>query len=216
MSCQFIENPEAYERGIQRNIRRNAAIGRRKRWLAIEGNQELLDWLTHQGEFEGTRTPEDADGLSYYIAHPLCEGMFNSSFGNVLLDLSKSMDEWGGLTEAQTAVVRGALNRARGWPDDRDKKAAERAAVDAKSVHIGIVGERRFFDLIVNKRLSFESDYGPVFINICHEGENVVIYKGSNPWDEDKTIRVKATIKDHGVRDGVNQTIIARPKVEEE
>ena len=224
MSGQYIENPEAYERGIQRNIRRNSVIGRRKRWLAIEGNQELFDWLKGRGKFEGTEVPEDTDGIIGYTPHPLCIEMFSGSFGRVLFDLRDSLEAWGGLTEAQTVVVRGAFNRAKGWADDREKKATERKKADAKSSYIGSVKERRFFDLIVNKILSFEGVYGTVFINICHEVENVVIYKGSNEfgswmengeWEnaEGKTICVKATIKDHNEREGVKQTIISRPKV---
>ena len=43
---------------------------------------------------------------------------------------------------------------------------------------------------------------------------NVVVYKGSTTVGEKgETVTLKATIKDHGEREGVNQTIIARPKV---
>ncbi|MEL0003967.1 MAG: hypothetical protein VW620_13215, partial [Rhodospirillales bacterium] len=60
--------------------------------------------------------------------------------------------------------------------------------------------------------------YGTVNINICRCGSDVVIYKGSNRLDvfgDGHNVTVKATIKAHEVRDGINQTIISRPAVQE-
>lgn len=226
MNGGMIENPEAYEAAIQRNIRRNAATTRRRNWLAIEGNQELHDWLYQLGEFEGTSF-EDADDIIHYNEHPLCLRMYEGSFGEFLFKMRESLEAWGGLTEKQTKVVSDALSRARGWADDRKQKAAERAVVEANSEYIGNVGDRQFFDLIVDKIINYESMFGGCFIHLCHEGENVVVYRGSKEfgeWTEDgqwesaegKTITVKATIKEHSVHEGVKQTVINRPKVKEE
>ena len=60
---------------------------------------------------------------------------------------------------------------------------------------------------------AFESQFGYTYINICKDADgNVVVYKGSNRFEEGETVRVKATVKSHEERDGVAQTLIARPK----
>ena len=58
--------------------------------------------------------------------------------------------------------------------------------------------------------------YGSNYIHICEDDQqNVVIYKGKAadfPL-KGETATIVATVKDHGVRDGVKQTIIQRPKL---
>jgi hypothetical protein len=65
--------------------------------------------------------------------------------------------------------------------------------------------------------------FGTSYIYIMEDAnQNTVIYKGTSKavaWTLDGAFRVKgdtltitATIKDHGVREGVKQTIIERPK----
>lgn len=101
-----------------------------------------------------------------------------------------------------------------------ERTAAFEAAKQAQrdnSQHVGNVGERIELVLTVGKVLRFESqNYGwpATYINLCKDASgNAVVYKGSNGWAEGETIVVKATVKEHGERDGVKQTIIQRPKV---
>lgn len=105
---------------------------------------------------------------------------------------------------------------------------AEREAAWAKrdqdrkdnSAWIGEVGERREFDLTVRHTIGWTVSRYPLiqtFINICETPEGLaVIYKGANCWEKGARLVVKATIKEHGERDGVKQTVIQRPKVLEE
>jgi len=128
--------------------------------------------------------------------------------------MREAIMEWGGLTDNQTDLVRRALVRAEERVIKADKRREERISADrAASKHIGTVGERREFELTVNKVFSFESQFGYTYINICKDADgNVVVYKGSNRFEEGETVRVKATVKSHEERDGVAQTLIARPK----
>lgn len=51
MNRKQIENPAAYAAAIEARIKRNAAKTRSKKWLAVEGNSRLYDWLMQTGEF---------------------------------------------------------------------------------------------------------------------------------------------------------------------
>lgn len=93
------------------------------------------------------------------------------------------------------------------------------AAIDHNeaSTYAGEVGARQAFALTVNKVLDFSAGQYPrvyFYINLCTDdaGRNVV-YKGSNVLAEvGETVKVKATVKAHEMRNGERQTIIARPK----
>jgi hypothetical protein len=132
----------------------------------------------------------------------------------VLLEMRDALDEWGGLTDKQTDLVRRALARA----EERLARAAQRReerleADRAGSAHVGAVGERREFSVLCEKSFSFEGHYGVTYINICRdEAGNVIVYKGSHGLDKGWRFVIKATVKAHNEREGVKQTIIARPK----
>ena len=80
----------------------------------------------------------------------------------------------------------------------------------AKSNWIGTVGERRMFVLSVRHVITMEGIYGTSYLHIMEDADgNVVIYKGTKRYDG--IISVKATVKEHGEREGVKQTKIARP-----
>jgi hypothetical protein len=64
--------------------------------------------------------------------------------------------------------------------------------------------------------IDIESNFGTIYINICEDADkNIIIYKGQAKGFPDKgeTATIIATVKDHGVRDGVKQTVIQRPKL---
>ena len=97
--------------------------------------------------------------------------------------------------------------------DKRAAQKAEWAAKDGKREFVGTVGERQAFTLVVKHVVELEGgNWGTSYINICHDAdENIVIYKGSNCWGKGSDVTCMAKIKDHGVREGVKQTIIQRP-----
>ena len=230
----YIENPAAYEAAIAANIKRNAAKTRRAKWFTVEGNERLYDWLNEVGEFGSTvrcsaHTHEehmvedayDPSGKIYMycdccqtVHHPLVKGMFSGDFGKVLLEMKNALDEWGGLTDKQTELVRNALTRAEKWEAERQAKYAAQRAADAQTQHVGEVGKRQEFEVTVERVHSYETDYGTTYINVCRDANNnVVVYKGSNRWNKGETLKVEATVKAHEMYEGVPQTMIQRPTV---
>jgi len=97
--------------------------------------------------------------------------------------------------------------------DKRAAQKAEWATRDGKCEFVGTVGERQSFALTVKHVVSLDGgNWGTSYINICRDADdNVVIYKGSNCWGKDSVVTCMAKVKDHGVREGVKQTIIQRP-----
>ena len=135
-------------------------------------------------------------------------------YGNFLWrECERGFGHWGAPSQRITQLLREALAKAEGYAVERDARRAEQKAHDsATSRHVGSVGERRDFSLTVKNVLTFASEFGNLYVNICHDADgNVIVYKGSKGWDRG-AITVKATIKAHEMRDGVAQTLIARPK----
>ena len=228
-----IENEAAYERAIDRRIKANRAKTGRAKWLAAhEDAQTLHDWLFHAGEFSNQNWvldplchldengfPEhrfEVDGQDYRckckrVDHPL-------SFyarGDFLGKMRMAIDEWGGLTDGQHAAVAKSYANAQEKLAGRDVKRAEALAADLTTNHVGTVGERRDFDLTAERTHSFDGQFGTVYITIFRDADNnVIVYKGSIDFERGEHVAGKATIKAHELRDGVPQTIIARPKFE--
>lgn len=85
-----------------------------------------------------------------------------------------------------------------------------------KSEFVGQVKDRGTFDLTLTFRKGFETDFGVSFLNTLKDAQgNVFTYWGNslNDVEENSTITVKATIKDHREYDGTKQTVINRPKI---
>jgi hypothetical protein len=121
--------------------------------------------------------------------------------------------KYGTLSDAQVAAVTKAV----------DADLARQAALQA-SQHVGTVGARQTFDLTVTFITSFEGAYGTTYINGFKDADgNIFIHKGSKilvdvevdtyprPLEKGDKVNLSATIKEHGVREGVKQTIITRP-----
>ena len=189
-STNHIENEAAYSAAIKRNIIGNA----QKTWLANTARSEEIFTAVNAG-----RIIDEQYGHMCYA-------------DNFLGSMAHAVDTYGKLTEKQSAAVLKGI-------DARQVKleqwAQERAARDAASKWIGEVGKRIELTLTVNHVVTLCGDYGMTFINLCRDDfGNAVVYKGSNDlkFHGDK-VTVKATIKAHETRDGVKQTIIARPKI---
>lgn len=126
--------------------------------------------------------------------------------------LANAYDKYGKLTENQVNAVRKCLVR------NQERKAEwndKQAALNANRQHLGTIGEKITLTLTVVHIVVLDSLYGARYINICEDADkNVVIYKGDAKGfpNIDETATVVATVKEHGVRNGVKQTVIARPK----
>lgn len=181
----YIHDEVAYEEGRERNIRRNAKIGRAKRWLAAdETRKDLVEFLKRES-LRATRQ-------------------------TFLTKMYDSLEQWGSLTEGQEAAVRKCIAQR---AEAAVKRVEERKADAEISQHVGSVGVRQRFDLVVQFVLSLESVYGLCYVHVCKDAAgNVVVYKGSKALGaKGEAIAILATIKEHGMRDGVRQTAISRP-----
>lgn len=200
-----IDYPERYEDAIRRNIRMNANKTRAAKWLATEEGRRCNAFLFQLDEFEATYM---ADGT--YFAHPVVK----ACAGDFYFKMRESVDEWGALTDGQTKAVLALIERGEGRVSERAKAREEARLVDAdKSGWIGTVGERRVFELTIRMVIEMSGQYGYSYLHVMHDSDgNVVVYKGTNELGKAKdVVTVKATVKDHDIRDGVRQTKIARP-----
>lgn len=203
-----IENEQAYIKGAEARIRFNAYKTTAKNWRIKHADAERIhDFLFQCGEFKDRK---DITG-----------GLFSGDFGELMLSLRNQILERGGLSEKQTEIARKSLAKREQWAAERvEKKAKE----DAASGHIGAVDERRSFDLTVTFIATFDGRFGTTYVHGFKDDQgNILIHKGSPIWVEvevdtrdrklekgDK-VRITATIKEHGEREGVRQTIITRP-----
>ena len=203
----FIENEARYEAAIQRNIQMNASKTRSAKWLATADGQRAKAFLFELDEFE----PTYRDDGHFEALHPVVK----ACLGDFFTKMQKSVSEWGALTEGQTKAVLAMIERGEARVAERAKAREEARQADAdQSGWIGTVGERRVFDLTIRMVIEMEGQWGYSYLHIMHDADgNVVVYKGTNSLGgKGDAVSVKATVKEHDIRDGVKQTKISRPK----
>jgi hypothetical protein len=126
--------------------------------------------------------------------------------------MAQALDAYGKLTPKQSeAVLKGIDARAA----KKAEWASQRAALNANRVHVGTVGQKVTLTITVVHLVVLEGMYGTNYIFICEDADqNTIIYKGKSDCMPGKghTVTVTATVKEHGVREGVKQTVIQRPK----
>lgn len=97
----------------------------------------------------------------------------------------------------------------------RDVAKAQQLELDLNKAHVGTVGKREVFELMVMAVYSELGVYGVVFTNMMRDAEgNPVVYKGSKRLAKDgDTVKIKATVKSHWVAqtNGRKATYISRP-----
>lgn len=192
----FVSNQTAYEAAIARNIRMNAQKTRRAVWMKLEGAERVNEFLNQFGEF----SPSYGEDGRYAAQHPVVKAAHGNDFYHAMQD---NIMSYGGLTEKQNAAVLAMIERA-------EEKVASYKNKGATSNWIGTVGKRETFVLSVRHVVTLEGIYGISYLHIMEDADkNVVIYKGTKRYDG--IITVKATVKEHGEREGVKQTKIARP-----
>jgi len=222
-----IHNQIAYDNAIQRNIKTNARKTRMKKFYEQYDNaQQVWDWLNNCGQYQNMF--KDANGILYTcdqidnmegnqnttpVVNPMCEGMFSGEFGNFMIGLRNTLWEYGSLSERQVHTVSKAITRKKQWIEEAEVIRVARAAEYAKSTWVGKIKSRRMFTLKINKIISFETQFGYMFINIMSdELGNVVVGKGTKKFGFEGTIvTCKATIIKQEIHENVKQTIINRP-----
>jgi hypothetical protein len=187
-----IEHPDAYAKAVKRNILENA----RKTFERTYADAEtVLDFI------DAGRVYDDNGNVSYK------EGFLGS--------LASAYDRFGKLTEGQVNAVRKCIVQRE---ERRAEWASKNAALNADRQHLGTVGQKVTLTLTVVHIVVLDGIYGSNYIHICEDTDhNVVIYKGKAadfPL-KGETATIIATVKEHGVRDGVKQTVIQRPKLME-
>jgi hypothetical protein len=190
-----IENETAYANAVKRNILENA----RKTFVRTYPDHEEILSFVAGGRIEGDR------GLSYK------EGFVGS--------LARSFDVFGKLTEGQVNAVRKCIEQRKAR---RAEWADKQAALNANRQHLGVVGEKVTLTLTIKRIVIVDGFHGSTSIYICEDADrNVVIYKGraaafevlnGELTKQDDVITVVAVVAAHGVREGVKQTVIQRPK----
>lgn len=188
----FIENEAAYDRAIKRNIVANAL-------KTFERNTP--DYAAIVGCI--------SDGRKYDEG-----GYFLGYADNFLGSLASALDTYGKLSPAQCDAVRKIIAKQAERLLEWDSK---QAALNAARQHLGTVGAKITLTLTLKKVIAIDTMYGTSFIHILEDdSRNVVIYKGNSQAlynvNEGDTVTLAAVVKEHGVRDGVKQTVIARPK----
>jgi len=133
----------------------------------------------------------------------------------IVVDIVGKLVQYGSLSEKRLGLVSRLLSDIAARPARLAARQAELAVTAANSRHVGTVGERRDFTLTAKFRTSFDTQYGVLFIHVFEDADrNVLVYKGGKAIAErGETISLKATIKAHGEREGVQQTILSRPVV---
>ena len=194
----------AYDAAIKRNIIANA----QKTWRAnTERAAEIESAIDMGRSFEFGRSARH-DRVVYA--------------DNFIGSMAKAFDTFGKLTPNQSAaVLKGIDARAARKAEWADKQAA----LNAQRQHLGTVGQKIKLTLTIKKIITIEGmsfgryDNGISYLYIMEDADkNVVIYKGKgaafSTVDEGGEYTFTATVKEHGVREGVKQTIIQRPKFE--
>ena len=189
-AAPYIENEAAYERAIDNRIRANRAKTASRKFREENADaQAIIDYICNEAE----------RGNPFWAK------------------IEANIEEWGAPQPRIIEIVRERIAT-------REQRRAEAKARDAGSVHVGEVGKRQDFVLTLRSSTAWETPYGLLVINVLTDDQgNVIVYKGRTPgyetadghWHEiqkGETVKVKATVKEHGVRDEIRQTIIARPK----
>ena len=187
----IIENPVAYENAVKSYIIANA----QKTWRA---NTERA------GEIESALIA----GIVYND-----RGNFKGHTDDFMGSMANAFYTYGKLSPKQCeAILKGIDARAARKAEWADKKAA----IDATRAFVGIVGEKITITLKVVHIVELDGSFGTIYINICEDANNnTIIYKGNAKGFPEKgeTATITATVKEHGVRNGVKQTVIQRPKL---
>lgn len=198
-----VENEAKYIAAAEARIRANAWKGKFDRWLKIEGAQRINEFLHQFGEFDHIR---DEDG-QFKAVHPVVKASFGSFFDK----MRDALANYGSLTEKQHAAVLAMIERA----EQRVAERAEKRAADAAaSQWVGTVGDRIEITATIVFVTSYETQFGvTVVTGLRDDAGNMLIQKGVGIGYKGEKIVVRATVKEHSVRDGMKQTILSRPKL---
>jgi hypothetical protein len=94
------------------------------------------------------------------------------------------------------------------------ERDAELETIRNKSKHFGNVGDRIELEATIVFSKGFDNFYGVTYINSLVDNDgNHFVYKGNELGNAGDVVTLKATVKEHSEYNGVNQTVINRPKI---
>lgn len=151
-------------------------------------------------------TEANPEVVAYLEAHAQDDEFFES--------LHHQFYDRGALSEKQADILRNRI--------ERERAQAERVA---SSAHVGTVGVRQTFHLVVEKKIALHNEreynpYGPRYVFLCRDqGGQRVVYIGNSDVMHDLPETggtIAAKVKAHDEYKGERQTTIERPtKVKE-
>jgi hypothetical protein len=237
-----VEYADRYVAAAEARIKANAVKGRHKRFLENPANAALIDRMNavlyvvrtcgedghYCHDYECPAAGYERDLRDDGNAPEGCGQQWQQQARNAppfLWRMQEALSEWGNLTEGQVRALEQALDQR---VERIAERAAEREAKAALSSHVGAVGQRSDFALKLVRKFSYDTAYGTTYGHVCDDADgNVVIYKGSTilgvedadggwrafvPGDQ---FVIKATVKAHSEWEGIAQTLVARPKVQQ-
>ena len=211
----YIQNEGAYRAAKERRIRENAKIGRQQRWLAVEGNQELQDFLREAGDYaplgytvryedgytKRISTQDYNDGLieerwlnkvflQDYKVTALPHPVVKASSGDFYKKMMDALEEYGALTEGQTKAVSKMLLRSKAKVAEWSKADSERVAIaqDCPTGRVEITGKVLSFKFV-------ETRFGETCKMLVQSDTGFRLY-GTAPNEAEKgqTITFTATV----------------------
>ncbi len=123
------------------------------------------------------------------------------------------------IKKADNALRNIAYNNSEKGLAYRNKRLSwkrDKIADKHKSNFVGTLKQREDFTLTLTFRKGFDGDFGTSWLNSLKDAQgNVFTYWGASLLDVEvnDTVTVKATVKEHKEYQGVNQTVIQRPKI---
>ena len=125
-----------------------------------------------------------------------------------------------GLVTYRTAGIAASMIVAHQRAVARERERAERAARPKVNMHVGTVGKRETFEVVLDFVTGYETQYGYTTVLKFRTAEGAcVVWKATNTdlarADVGKRYRVTGTVKAHDEYKGEKQTMVTRCKVEE-
>lgn len=161
-----------------------------------------------------TRALEQIEAGYFPFGKHRGEAIANAPDSYVLFFADKVNNEESNVVFAALAAACMGVAFEKGLIAKRDEARAARAIVDAKSNHIGTIGERREFSGVVISSFVKRDDYdnSEFWINKIRVGDDIVVYIGNKLGERDEEIRFTATVKAHSEYNGVKSTQVNRPR----
>ncbi|QBQ74422.1 replication factor [Burkholderia phage BcepSauron] len=163
-----------------------------------------------QAARDAEREAAKADKRAAFDAeYPGLAGMLDEFADNEFLSsLAGKLEQWGYLTGPQAEAAQASVLRLRA-----------RAEQVQNAAYLGTVGERREFEMTIQKIFTLDTgaafgSFGPCYLTIMRDVSGAtVVHKGNCRLfrAEGDRVHVRAAVKEHKLYNDLKQTVITRP-----